>query len=576
MLQQADLPQFATAAAAAADLAELAVLALTDPGRVREWLKVELGVVKLGHRERILNALRRGPATALVAVDENDHGTSGAATGCRTGVFIGNPTVLRPLPALGEAGMHVGAWSLAEAEDGLGAGKCLLFSHASGTQVVVANRGGSVWVRRRGKHDAATTWGASQLLGRFAGGLQVNMASGAITPAPLPCADGFGRLESGARRPLGEGSFQWTDGRQILASTRGSLLGITDLPESTGGQYAAGPLVWLAPDGGLTLHDGRGRLLQLHVPVLDSAAAAHRRLAWAWVSGVLPTCIRTAVADGLGAAGISLASARVQQAEVALATSRMVQLAEDGCRASTGGDHAAALQYYLAAADWIQWMDGEATRRRAPTKLLLGVQEGLQRATVRAVASVAATAAAAAVPGAGPACEAARRSRRPRWVWPVPSHRLRQTLAASLAAAEAKQEDDVGTDESTICQRCFSEDAVGCSFNMRTCERLCAVCSGDKVALQAGSKSENAMLESVLAADSEQPSHFAMLSCYGGGLTGSTEPILINQWRGPGVCACCGCCGRLMVPRCGPLEAAAERANSCTTTPTDRRYVLPN
>ena len=115
VLQRADLPQFATAAAAAADLGELAALALTDPGRVRAWLKAELGVVKLGHRERIINALRRGPktATALVAVDENDAETAGAAgPGSRTGVFIGDPTVLRPLPALGEAGMHVGGWSL--------------------------------------------------------------------------------------------------------------------------------------------------------------------------------------------------------------------------------------------------------------------------------------------------------------------------------------------------------------------------------------------------------------------------------------------------------------------------------
>ena len=92
VLQRADLPQFATAAAAAADLGELAALALTDPGRVRAWLKAELGVVKLGHRERIINALRRGPfsATALVAVDENDAETAGAAgPGSRTGVFIG-------------------------------------------------------------------------------------------------------------------------------------------------------------------------------------------------------------------------------------------------------------------------------------------------------------------------------------------------------------------------------------------------------------------------------------------------------------------------------------------------------
>jgi hypothetical protein len=138
----------------------------------------------------------------------------------------------------------------------------------------------------------------------------------------------------------------------------GGLVGITTAPSpssaglppggggggGTAGEDAAGPLVWLAPDGGLALHDGRGRLLQvsslnqslnhqnnewrfnlpgqalsvmigklsvsvsvlleqLHVPPLDASDAARRRLAWARVASeqrhgvLLPPHVREAVAD---------------------------------------------------------------------------------------------------------------------------------------------------------------------------------------------------------------------------------------------------------------------------------------
>ncbi len=570
LLREAGLEQFAGAAAASStDLRELAQLALTDPPKVRSWLKAELGVVKLGHRERILNALRRVPATALVALDAPATADSTVRQLGGTGVFIGDSALLRPLPAVGEAGMRVGDWTLAEATDkNSGVGDCLLCSHASGTQVVFASQGGQgggVWVRHRGKQRTVAMTRASQLLGRFSSGARVSLASGAVTPAVVPCASRFGRLESGSRRPLGEGSFRWVDGRQILASMPGMQLGITALPQAGTGQYAAGPLVWLSPDGGLTLHDGRNRRLQLHAPLLDASTFAHRRLAWARSSEPLPTCIRAAVANRLGAAVSYLASVRVHMAEAALAGSRIVQLAEGGCCASSAGDDDVALKSYLAAADWIEWMGGEAALHHASAKLLLGVREGLQRATARAV--VAAAVVRASGLGPGPAREIGSRTRRPCWVWPIPQHKLQHQRGLAENEADARDYEcregtgtgGLGSIEATICQRCFLEDPTGCTINMRTGDHLCAVCSGDRLDLHAASQSKAAVLESVLATEIEQPSHFAMLSCYEGRMPGSAEPLLIHQWRRPGVCACCGRCGPLALSRQRPANTTGKR-----------------
>ena len=239
------------------------------------------------------------------------------------------------------------------------------------------------------------------------------------------------------------------------------------------------------------------------------------------------------------------------------------------------GDHAASLQLYLGAADWVEWMGGpEATagcrrRRCASTQLLLGVREGLQRVTVRAAATAGAATSGSGAPIATSGSAHLGR-RRPCWVWPVPTHRLLEQQRGMMStASKAEQEEEEETSGATarICQRCFTEDATGCTIDLRTGERLCAVCSGDKPAgghLQQGAEeSKRQALESVLAADSEQPPHFAMLAYYGAGLTGSAEPCLINQWRQAGVCACCGRCGPLAPPRCTsrPTVAAAAPAS---------------
>jgi hypothetical protein len=206
VLREAGLAQYAGAAAAAADLRELSALALTDPARLRSWLKAELGVTKLGHREKILNALRRADsALALVAVAGGDDADSepAAATaaaaaasadsqavawavgGGRTGVFIGDDKQFRPLPSLGEAGMHIRGWSLAEASEasseGAGAaGEYLLCSHVSGTQLAVLHGGGSVWVRRHERQGQGQggAGGSQRLRRRVSSGARISMASG--------------------------------------------------------------------------------------------------------------------------------------------------------------------------------------------------------------------------------------------------------------------------------------------------------------------------------------------------------------------------------------------------------------
>jgi len=190
------------AASHSVDPLALSALALTDPARLRSWLKAELGVTKLGHREKILNALRRADsALALVAVAGGDDADSepAAATaaaaaasadsqavgGGRTGVFIGDDKQLRPLPSLGEAGMHIRGWSLAEASEasseGAGAaGEYLLCSHVSGTQLAVLHGGGSVWVRRHERQGQGQggAGGSQRLRRRVSSGARISMASG--------------------------------------------------------------------------------------------------------------------------------------------------------------------------------------------------------------------------------------------------------------------------------------------------------------------------------------------------------------------------------------------------------------
>ena len=227
------LEAYAEAAALAAvtqPLPELRTLALTNAGALRQWLTAELGVRKLGHREKILNALRRAPQQlALVPISggtQASGSSSPEASGSSTGVFIGDPLQPRPLPELSEAGMYSHGWSIAEVPYASRGGSSstslqdctyLLCAHPSGMQLVLSHGGGSFWVRnqRSGGFAAAGAW--------------VAMDSGATHRDALPCAGSFGRLGTGVRRPLGDGSFHSRDGRQIVTHLAG-VLGISPAP----------------------------------------------------------------------------------------------------------------------------------------------------------------------------------------------------------------------------------------------------------------------------------------------------------------------------------------------------------
>eukprot|EP01047_Picozoa_sp_COSAG01_P028243 COSAG01_NODE_1892_length_8934_cov_33.372536_3_plen_230_part_00 len=121
----------------------------TQPVRVRRWLALQLGVTKLGPRERIIQALRRLPCQLHhpVAQPEPEPEPATSTSTSTTGVFIppaGTPT---ELPPIGPAGLLAGGgWSLSEALGPGGSAQYLRCYHpAAGVCVMVGRRSQSIW-----------------------------------------------------------------------------------------------------------------------------------------------------------------------------------------------------------------------------------------------------------------------------------------------------------------------------------------------------------------------------------------------------------------------------------------------
>jgi hypothetical protein len=256
----------------------------TQPLVLRRWLAHQLGVTKLGPRERIIQALRRLPCRLhhpVAQPEPEPEPEPGPATSTSTtGVFIppaGTPT---ELPPIGPAGLLAGGgWSLSEALGPGGSAQYLRCYHpAAGVCVMVGRRSQSIWyggaAGTRGPGAGCVTISpnsapvvnsingpktlstthttprssalpANPCVGGFAAvvattvwrsGVRVHVGTGECVEDTMPplrspqhqaVADSGGRAAATpghqitARKPLGVGCFRWVDSRELVVTDGG-------------------------------------------------------------------------------------------------------------------------------------------------------------------------------------------------------------------------------------------------------------------------------------------------------------------------------------------------------------------